>query len=127
MAIPKRSSQTRDDIWKEGDAPALSRPRDAARTSWSSDLLFWALLAAYVVPVCCFPYFRTRDGAAHLATSRMLLDFSGSTLLQSLYVLQLRPDPNWTATALLTGARTLVPPLLAEKLLVSMYIILFPV
>ncbi len=90
--------------------------------------MFLLLLGACLVPVWAFRYLPTQDGPSHLANAIILKDYTvpGSRYAE-FFRLRLEPFPNWTAHALLTALLWLVPPLAAEKILVSLYVVGFAV
>jgi hypothetical protein len=88
--------------------------------------LFWALALFYLLPVWSFRYLPTQDGSSHLSNAFIIKDYGkANTSYDSFFELRLEPIPNWTSHLLLTGLMYVVPPLVAEKLLVSLYILGF--
>jgi hypothetical protein len=92
------------------------------------DLLFLALLAAHVVTVWTFRYFPSQDGPAHLENAAILRDYHdpGRPLLRTFYQLNTNPKPNWFSHLLLAGLLNVAPPLVAEKVLLTLYWTLLP-
>ncbi len=89
-------------------------------------LLFWALAVAYLGPIWAFRYFPTQDGPVHLASSIILKDYGQEgTRYHEFFEVRAEPLPNWTAHLLLAGLMLIVPPLVAEKLLLSLYVLTF--
>ncbi len=75
------------------------------------------------------PYFLTSDGPTHLYNSKMLLDIlSGEhkDFYLSYYNLQLHADPNWFTHIALAALQTIFAPHIAEKILMSAYVLLLP-
>jgi hypothetical protein len=101
-----------------------------ATAAWLRDpanLLFAALLVAQAVPLWCFTYFPSQDGPAHLENAAILRDYPGPhRLLHTFYEINPHPEPNWASTLLLAGLMYVVPPLVAEKLLLTGYLLLLP-
>lgn len=93
--------------------------------SWEACLIGFAVII-FLVPVWAFPYIPTQDGPAHLANSLIFKDYGQpENRFQEFYWISLQPIPNWTCFALLAGFAYLFPPLVAEKLLVSLYLLGF--
>jgi hypothetical protein len=91
-----------------------------------AELLFWAVVALYLVPVWAFPYLPTQDGPEHLSSALALKDYgTAGTRYDDFFSIRFGPLPNWLAHLLLAGLMFLVPPLLAEKLLVTFYVVSF--
>lgn len=91
-------------------------------------LLFFALLALYVVPLWAFPFFPSQDGPAHLENAVILRDYHrpDRALLRTFYTLSGDFDPNWFGHLALAGLMTFFPPRIAEKVLLTGYLILLP-
>jgi hypothetical protein len=87
----------------------------------------WAAIAGvFLVPIWAFPYFPTQDGPAHLANALILRDYvSGDMRVQQFYWVNWHPLPNWSCSALLGGLSCVFPALVAEKLLLSLYVVGF--
>ena len=83
------------------------------------------MVLAYVAPIWVFHYFPTQDGPQHVATSITVKDHGAAgTHYHEFFDLRLEPFPNWIAQLLLIGFLFVVPALVAEKLLVSFYVLL---
>ncbi|HEX5272281.1 MAG TPA: hypothetical protein VFW33_17410 [Gemmataceae bacterium] len=91
-------------------------------------LLFLALLVLHVVPLWAFPYFPSQDGPAHLENATILRDYHSPdrSLLPRFYTLSDRFHPNWFGHLALLGLMTVMPPLVAEKVLLTGYVVLLP-
>jgi hypothetical protein len=114
--------------------PALQPAPDSSRLSqvrhWLSRhpeaVAFWVLALAHLIPVWEFHYLPTQDGPSHLANAYILKDYGTSgTSYATFFELRSDPLPNWTSQLLLAGLLYLAPPLVAEKLLVSLYVLGF--
>lgn len=107
----------------ERQHPAEASPR------WRGYLdrsLLVILLTAYLAPIWVFPFIPTQDGPSHLSNAGILLDFDrAGTRYAEYYQRRLSPIPNWTTHALLAGLMQVVSPPMAERLLVSAYIVAF--
>ncbi len=91
-------------------------------------LLFVALLVLQVVPLWAFRCFPSQDGPTHLENAVILRDYArpDRPLLREFYTLSDRFHPNWFGHLALVGLMTVLPPLLAEKVLLTGYVILLP-
>jgi hypothetical protein len=87
---------------------------------------FWAVVVAYLLPVWLFRYVPTQDGPSHVFNALVIKDYHNSAAGYD-QVFAIRPDPlpNWTSHLLLAALLHLFPPLTAEKLLVSLYVVGF--
>lgn len=111
--------------------PRARGARLAAVLPWVSrrePLLFWALLLVHLAPVWAFPYLPTTDGPAHLANADILRKYHDPSLpaLRRFYLISATPSPNLVGHLLLAGLLYVVPPLAAEKLVVSLIVVLLP-
>jgi len=90
--------------------------------------LFVVLLALHVVPLWLFSYFPSQDGPSHLENAVILRDYHrpDREILRTFYILNDHFDPNWFSHLALAGLMTFFPPLIAEKVLLTGYLILFP-
>lgn len=112
------------------------RPRTAHAAAWASpgawawarapELLFAAFVALAVIPLWLVPHVPTQDGANHVHTVTSLLRLPGSALLQQYYLPNYGLQPNWLTQALFAGLIQVVSPELAEKLVLSGYLVLLP-
>jgi hypothetical protein len=92
------------------------------------ELLFFALLVLYLVPLWSFRCFPSQDGPTHLENAVILRDYHrpDRPLLRQLYTLSDRLDPNWFGHLAVAGLLTVLPPLPAEKVLLTGYGLLLP-
>jgi hypothetical protein len=73
-----------------------------------------------------FTYLPTQDGPCHLENAFMLSHYSDADrTYQRYYEINSDPVPNWFSHLVLASLMTFVPPLIAEKILITVYIILF--
>ncbi len=87
-------------------------------------LLLWAMALLYLVPVWAFPYVPTQDGPAHLYNAQLLKDFHDPAAgYAAFYELRGELLPNLTSHLLLMALMYVLPPLVAEKVLVSLYVL----
>src|SRR5216684_284466 len=105
-----RSSTSRDDV----------SPR-AIRN------LYLVLAVVAIAPVWSAQYLPTADGPSHLYNSWVLRELIGgrNAILAQAYAIDWRPHPNWSGHVVLALLMTLVPPLVAEKMLMSGIVLLF--
>ena len=92
-------------------------------------MLFVALLAVYLIPVWSFHYFPSSDGPAHVANAHIIREYSSpqGALFRTYFSFNSTPEPNWSGHLIMAVLMYLVPPLIAEKLLISLCIVLLPV
>jgi hypothetical protein len=91
-------------------------------------LLFGLLIVIHLIPIWAFTYLPTTDGAAHVANAdvmRKIADPAHDVFAHYYYVSK-APSPNLIGHLLLAGLLYVVKLVVAEKLLVSLYIVLFP-
>ncbi len=90
--------------------------------------LFYALLAAHLLYIWYQQYFLTVDGPAHVYNSKMLLDFffgNARNFYCQYYDLNLHFYPNLFTHIALAFLQVGFSPVVAEKILMSMYVLLF--
>ncbi len=90
--------------------------------------LFFALAVLYVLPFWVVPYLPTVDGACHTYNAWILRQYDNVEqypLFQKYYEINAKPYPNWISQGTMALLMFVVPPLVAEKLLVSGYMLLF--
>ena len=90
--------------------------------------LFFALALLYVLPFWTVHYLPTVDGACHTYNAWILRQYGNTgqyPLFQQYYEINWRPYPNWNGHGTMALLMFVVPPLVAEKLLVSGYVLLF--
>lgn len=90
-------------------------------------VLFTLLVCLYIAPLWAFRYVPTADGPSHLANAAIIKDYRdpGATTLREYYVISGRPSPNLMYHLSLVGLMYVFPPLIAEKVLLSLYVVLF--
>jgi hypothetical protein len=99
---------------------------DETRRSWLINSLFAAVALLHLLPVWRVDYVPTVDGASHVYNASVLRELSaGTPEFRRVYTADLRPYPNWLGHAFLFLAMSAVSPVIAEKLLVSIIILLF--
>jgi hypothetical protein len=91
------------------------------------DWLILGLILLYLIPIWAFTYIPTQDGPSHLNNIQILSQYTNPAYnFQKIYDLRLTPFPNWLYNASLAGLIWIFPPLVAEKILLSLYVISFP-
>ncbi len=90
--------------------------------------MFWLMLAVELVPLWSTRYFPSQDGPAHLQNAQMLERWfsAGGGVWRSFYYLNPRPVPNWLGHLVMAGLMSVLPVLIAEKILISGYLLLLP-
>jgi hypothetical protein len=113
-------------------APALegSLLRGSTLTAWCArhgePIVFWAVALLYLIPVWSFRYVPTQDGPSHLYNAQLLKDYHDPAAgYAAFYELRGDPLPNLTSHVVLAALMYVLPPLGAEKVLVSLYLLGF--
>lgn len=89
-------------------------------------LLFAVLVAIHLLPIWTVELIPTVDGPSHLYNAFVLQQLTrGAPELERVFELNLRPVPNWLGHALLFALLYVAPPVVAEKLVVSLIVALF--
>ncbi len=91
-------------------------------------VVFLSLVAVHLVPVWAFLYFPSQDGPAHIENANILRHYSdpNASLLREYYVINRKPNPNWLGHLVLAGLMRVFSSRVAEKILLSCYVILLP-
>ena len=86
------------------------------------------LLVLHLLPVWGFKYFPTQDGASHIYNAYVVKEYHKheNYRLREVYELNATIFPNWTSHALLAGLMYVFPPLVCEKIVLSLCIGLLP-
>jgi hypothetical protein len=92
------------------------------------NLLLAVLLLLHVAPLWWFPYFPSQDGPAHLENATILREFGRPDITRwhDFYTINPYPEPNWVTHLVLAGLLFVVPALIAEKVLLTGYLVLLP-
>jgi len=89
--------------------------------------LVLVLILIYLIPIWVFKFIPTQDGPSHLYNSQILAWYLNPTsTFRQFYDLRLALFPNWLTYIILAPLMLVVPALIAEKILLSLYIILIP-
>ncbi len=118
----------------ESRGDPTERPRHAAvlrLDAWIARreaLIFAALMAVHLIPLWWFPYFPSLDGPAHLSIADVLVRYNGpdTPAFGEFYEINTRLEPNYFIFAVLYVLMQVFPPLTAEKILLSGYVVLLP-
>lgn len=110
-------------------------PRDEAVASphrrwwWDPDCsLFWVLIALSLLPLWSARYFPSQDGPAHIYNALILRDYHrpSGAVFREYFELNPGPEPNLLGHWIMSGLMLIVRPWVAEKLLITLYIVLLP-
>jgi len=80
----------------------------------------------HILPIWLFRYYPTQDGPCHLANAIILKEYHQHQIYQEYFQLNLKPASNWFSHITLAVLMYVVPPLIAEKILITLYAVLFP-
>ena len=90
-------------------------------------VLFYTLLLAHLIPLFTTSWFLTVDGPAHLYNSKLLLElFASNSTVQEFYIFNSALLPNWTGHFLQALFLKIFEASLAEKLVLSLYVLGLP-
>jgi len=89
-------------------------------------IILVALTLLHLVPIWAYPYFPSTDGPSHLANAWVLHKwFDGPGIYHDNYLLNATPFPNWFSHSTLALLMFVAPPRIAEKILLTGYVLLF--
>ena len=105
-------------------------PAGAGLRAWMAqpaNLLLLVLTALLLAPIWSFRYFPSQDGPEHIYDATVLRDYhaSGADILREYFAISPQPVTKWFAVGAMALLGEVVPPPVAEKLLLSFYIILW--
>ena len=93
-----------------------------------SSLLISVLIFIYLLPIWLFPYIPTQDGVSHVYNSQILTEYNNPEYeFRDHDEINWYPFPNWLSHFSLAMLMFVFPPLIAEKIFISLYVILFPI
>jgi len=103
--------------------PPTARPRVSGEP-----LLFVLLLALHLALIWTFPFIPTQDGPSHQALAFILRQYDqpGAGLLHQYYLPNREALPNWFVFFLMSRVLAFVSVPLAEKILLTAYVLLLP-
>ena len=85
------------------------------------------LICVYLLPIWIFKYVPTQDGPSHIYNSQVLREFRNSDYrFREHYDLNLSLFPNWLSHISLAMLMAVFSPTAAEKILLTIYVIMFP-
>lgn len=94
----------------------------------SGRIIVVVLICFYLLPIWLFKYFPTQDGPSHIYNSQILKEYNNPEYnFREFYDLNLSPFPNWITHISLALLMFIFPPLIAEKVFLSIYIAIFPI
>ncbi len=110
-----------------GGEASKRRPLGLPRPSGPS-LLFFLLLLLHLALIWAFPFIPTQDGPGHQAVAFILRQFESpdAGLLREYYLPNREALPNWFVFFLMSRGLGFLPVPLAEKVLLSAYVLLLP-
>ncbi len=88
--------------------------------------VFGVVLVLHVLPIWLVEYFPTQDGPLHVENVLALMRHSASPLLQRWYEANWGAQPNWLTQAILALLLQAFSPVVAEKIVLTGYTVLFP-
>ena len=90
--------------------------------------LFFLLVCINASPLFVGKYFPTMDGPAHLYNANLIWELisSNNEILTGFYILNPELVPNWLGHFILLIGNRFLPPFLAEKLILGIYLFSFP-
>lgn len=89
-------------------------------------ILFAAVAMLHLLPIWRVQYVPTVDGPSHVYNAVVLRELArGTPETARVFAADLRPHPNWITHALLAAGVTVLPPVAAEKVVVSAIVLLF--
>ncbi|RKU25992.1 hypothetical protein C6497_14505 [Candidatus Poribacteria bacterium] len=102
--------------------------KDLSKYYTLSNLLIGVLIFLYLLPIWLFSYFPTQDGISHVYNSHIITDYNNPDFeFSDYYDIHWFPFPNWLSHISLTLLMYIFSPLFAEKVFLSLYVVLFPV
>jgi hypothetical protein len=85
------------------------------------------MIGAQILTLWMWKFFPSQDGPSHLYNVTVLFNFSKVPLYRDYFKIEFSPIGNMLTDLLLGNLMRLFSPLIAEKILISIYLILFPV
>ena len=104
----------------------LSKIKLADKINKIEYYFFYAFLIINLLPVLVFKFFPTVDGPAHLYNSRLIIELFWQTGPLDTYFSFNEITPNWLGHILLSFFQLIFPAYAAEKCLLLIYFIGFP-
>ena len=98
----------------------MESPEDRREERWLG-ALFLTLALLYLIPFWIVHYLPTVDGPCHTYNAWILRQYDHVPLFRQYYQINAEPYPNWIGHGIMALLMLAVPPLVAEKLLASVY------
>jgi hypothetical protein len=136
--MPKNSRESRERRPRRGEpprepeaAPPLPSSAGGRLLAWVSrweNLLFAALIVVHLIPLWSYRFFPTQDGPVAINNGNILRQYNNPDLpaFREYLTISDKPDPNWVVHLILAGLMFFFPPLIAEKIILSGYVLLLP-
>ena len=82
------------------------------------------LVALHLTPIWLFTYFPTQDGSSHIYNAYVLKEYHKhqNYRLREVYNLNLMLFPNWSSQVIMTAFMHILPPIVCEKIVISLSI-----
>ena len=90
------------------------------------EILLAAMIVVQIIPIWAWTYFPSLDGPSHLYNASVLLNYSKIPLYQQYYRITFDTPGNVLTQLMLSSLLLILPPLAAEKVLLTAYLIAFP-
>ena len=107
----------------------MTAPAEGPRRGVSGEtLLFWLLVILHLAPIWAFPFIPTQDGPGHQEVAFVLRQYDQpeAGLLRQYYLPNREALPNWFVFFLMSKALAFVSVPVAEKILLTGYVLLLP-
>ena len=107
---------------------ASSQPKYSDNLRRWQNLIFWVAVGVSLLPFFLGKFFLTGDGPVHLHNATVFRDLVTGVNTQfyaPFYQLNPNPSPNWISAVLIGLMTLLIPAFLAEKIILTAYILLF--
>ena len=100
---------------------------DWRNLSWKH--LFAVLLILYLLPIWIFAYFPTQDGPSHVYNALVLKEYSdhANYKIRDAWKLNITIFPNWLSHIVLAALLYIFPPMMSEKILLTIAIGMIPI
>lgn len=110
---------------REG-VPGIGGSGSSRRIRSATPLLVAVLLLLHLAPIWAFDYFPSQDGAAHLHNAKVIEEYDRPerTAYREYYAVDIQPIPNLIGHLTLAGLMLAAPPRIAEKIFLSLYVLL---
>lgn len=97
--------------------------------NWTWKHLFVALLVLHLIPIWIFAYFPSQDGASHVYNGLVLKDYAKpeNYKLRDAWELNITVFPNWLSHIALMLLLYVFPPVIAEKVFLTIAIGMIPI